>query len=280
MAKPVPTPQKSPESLRAIEALLLWEGSAGNERVRELLGLHFTTASRLLAQYAALNPTGLNYSSSHRSWIADADFKPLLTSGSIDEYLALTWSTDAVASCLVRTRIALGDVQPALFAVLHRASREGLGVTATHCSMRDPTPRRKTIFPHALVEAGRRWHVRAYVLGVEAFQDLAITRLSEVELIGIPRPEVANPASDVAWNTTVDIRLTPHPDLTAEQKVMVRAEYFGRSAARVEAARAALLPYVIHDLRAATNVTVERPPEFHLYVSNAAELARWLMPNS
>ena len=279
VSKPAPTSQKSPESLRTIEALLLWEGGAGNERVRELLGLHFTSASRLLAQYAALNPTGLTYSTSQRRWIADADFKPCLTGGSIDEYLALTLPTQrAEGSCVVRTHLALGTVSPRVFAILHRAIRDGVGVAAKHCSMRDPTPRAKTFFPHALVEAGRRWHVRAFVSDVGAFQDLALTRLSHVELTDLPQPDAASPGRDAAWTTLVDVRLVPHPELTAEQKQMVRAEYFGRSTARVETVRAALAPYVIHDLRAATDLTRQQPPEFQLYVSNIEHLGKCLMP--
>jgi hypothetical protein len=259
--------------------LLLWEGGAGNERVRELLGLHFTSASRLLSQYAAINPTGLTYSTRQRRWIADADFKPCLTSGRIDEYLALTLSTQgAEESCVVRTHLALGSVSPKVFAILHRAIREGVGIVAKHSSMRDPTPRAKTFFPHALVEAGRRWHVRAFVSGTGAFQDLALTRLSDVELIDLSRPDAANPERDAAWTTLVDMRLVPHPDLTSEQKQMIRAEYFGRSTARVETVRAALVPYVIHDLRAATDLIEQPPPEFQLYVSNIEHLGKWLMP--
>ena len=279
MPKPAPTSQKSPESLRAIEALLLWEGSAGNERVRELLGLHFTSASRLLAQYAALNPIGLSYSTNQRRWITDADFKPCLTNGCIDEYLALTLPAHgAETNCVVRTHLALGAVSPKVFAVLHRSIREGVGVAAKHRSMRDPSPRAKTFFPHALVEAGRRWHVRAFVSDVDAFQDLALTRLTDVALTGLPRPDVASPLCDAAWATLVELRLAPHPDLTSEQKQMIRAEYFGRSTARVETVRAALAPYVIHDLRAATDPMTQQPPEFQLYVSNIETLSKWLMP--
>jgi len=280
MPKPLPTPHKSPETLRAIESLLLWEGAAGNERVRELFGLHFTSASRLLAQYAALNPTGLTYSTAQRRWIADADFKPCLTSGTIEEYLARTLSAQNHDSAsVVRTHLDFGAVTPLAFAVLHRAVREGLGVTAKHCSMRRPAPLTKTFYPHVLVEAGRRWHVRAYVSDAETFQDLALTRLSELNLTDLPRPEEARPEQDVAWTTRVDVRVVPHPDLTPEQKQMVRAEYFGRSVARVDTVRAALLPYIVHELRAATDPTRQQPPDFQLCIDNLNRLAKWLMPD-
>lgn len=279
MPKYPPSASKSPETLRVIESLLLWEGAAGNERIRELFDLHPTTASRLLAQYAGMNSHGLVYSSAQRRWLADADFRPCLTDGSLEQYLAHTApfqrSTD-----VVRTHVDFGAVSPQVFAVLHRAMREGLGVTARHSSMRHPTPTAKTFFPHAVVEAGRRWHVRAFVPLAGAFQDLAVTRLSQVRLTDTPRPEEAAQAQDQAWTTWVEMRVVPHPNLTPDQKQLIRAEYFGRAAARIERVRAALLPYVIHELRAATDPERQQPPDFQLCIEPSDALASWLMPTA
>ena len=279
MSKSLPAPNKSPETLRAIESLLLWEGAAGNERVRELFDLHFTSVSRLLTQYAALNPNGLSYSTTQRCWIADADFKARLTHGTVEEYLAYTLvERHHDSAIVVGTHLDFGALNRQTFAVLHRAIRERRGVNAKHASMRHPLATIKTIFPHALVEAGRRWHVRTYVAAASTFQDLALTRLSELSLSDLDRPDGAGPEHDVAWMTRVDLRVIPHPDMTPEQKQMVRAEYFGRSAARVQTVRAALLPYVIHDMRAATNVSKQQPPDFQLCVDDVKKLAKWLLP--
>jgi predicted DNA-binding transcriptional regulator YafY len=151
---------------------------------------------------------------------------------------------------------------------------------AMHRSMRNPTPIRKTFYPHSLVEAGRRWHVRAYVSDACAFQDLALTRLSELRMTDLALPDEARQERDAAWTTQVALRVIPHPNLTLEQKQMVRAEYFGGSAARVETVRAALLPYIIHDLRASTHPAKQRPPDFQLCVDDAEKLLKWLMPAS
>ncbi|MCD9005686.1 hypothetical protein LDO31_05435 [Luteimonas sp. XNQY3] len=277
----MPASAKSPETLRVIESLLIWEGAAGNERVRELLDLHFTTVSRLLAQYVDLNPIGLSYSTVQRRWVADADFKPLLTTGTIEEYLAYTLTErNQDGAIVVRTQLDFGVVRHLAFAILHRAIREGLGVTAMHCSMRSPTPTSKIFYPHSLVEAGRRWHVRAYVPESGTFKDLALTRLSELCMTDLALPDEARQERDTAWTTQVALRVTSHPDLTLEQKQMVRAEYFGSSAARVETVRAALLPYIIHDLRAATDPARQQPPDFQLCVADAEKLSEWLMPGS
>lgn len=278
MSKHAPAPNKSPETLRAIEALLLWEGAASNERVRELFQVHFTTASRLLAQYAAMNPVGLSYSTLQRRWISEASFRALLTEGTLEEYLAYTF-TPASPPVLARTHLNLGQIAPSTFALLHRACNEGLGISALHASMRHPIPVEKVFYPHAMVEAGRRWHVRAFVSAAGAFQDLALTRLQEVRLLDCARPPAAQASQDQAWTTQVDLRLVPHPDLSPAQKQVVRAEYFQRAAARVHTVRAALVPYVLHELRAATDAARQRPPEFQLYVQPTDELRPWLLPH-
>lgn len=277
MPKHPPTPHKSPETLRAIEALLLWEGAASNERMRELFQVHFTTASRLLAQYAAMNPLGLSYSTAQRRWISEAPFRPLLTEGTLEEYLAYTFTPEA-KPVVTRTHLDLGEVAPATFALLHRACSEALGIGAQHASMRHPAPVEKIFYPHALVEAGRRWHVRAYIPAASAFQDLALTRLQDVRLLDGSPPPVAEATQDPAWNTWVDLRLVPHPALSPAQKQLVRAEYFQRAAARVQTVRAALAPYILHELRAATDAAAQRPPEFQLYVQPTDELIPWLLP--
>src|SRR3546814_12975119 len=52
--------------------------------------------------------------------------------------------------------------------------------------------------------AGRRWHVRSYVIqadGSGAFQDLALTRLRSIELTNDVRPEDASLEQDLAWRS-------------------------------------------------------------------------------
>lgn len=274
-------PTQSHVPLRAIEALLLWEGAASNERVRDVLNIHTSNASRWMAEYAALNPQGLTYSTVQKRYVADDTFRALLTDGRIEDYLPLARGDEgANRPNLVSTHFDFSEVRPEAFSILNRAAREGLAVTAKHSSMRNPQPTRKTLFPHALVEAGRRWHVRAYVTEADCFQDLALTRLTGMRLQDAARPDEANPEKDLAWTTWVDMRILPHPDLTPEQKQMVRNEYFSGTMARRQSVRAALLPYVVHELRAAVNPMKQRPPNYQLCIDKAEKLSDWLMPRS
>lgn len=267
--------------LRVIELLLLWEGAASNERVRQMVGINTTNASRRLAEYALLNPEGLSYSTAQKRYVATPTFRPQLTGGRVDDYLALEGKVAPLKiTTIERTHRDFGAALSNSFGTLHRATREGLGVRAWHRSMRHPEPVEKTFYPHTLIEAGRRWHVRAYVASAGTFQDLALTRLSEVTLLDDERPSEAHPAFDDSWNTFVDLRVVPHSALTAAQKLVIRHEYFGGAIARRESVRAALASYVIHDLRAAVDPSRQRPPDFQLEIQNADELSRWLLPGA
>lgn len=280
MATPTPLRNaRSSEALRAVELLLLWEGAVRNERLREVLDVHFTTASRAMSDYVALNPAGVRYDTSGRRYVADAGFKPALTAGEVEEYLAfLRHAGSSGEGPIVRTHVGLAAPCPATFAVIQRAIREGRGVDAHHRSLRHPEPSRKTCFPHALVEAGRRWHVRAYVPTANAFQDLALSRISSVRLAEAKRPSEAEPAADEGWMTPVEVRLQAHTALSADQQTVVRAEYFQGALARTLTVRGALVPYVLRDLDVATDEAQQRPPEYLLSVANIAAVETWLLP--
>lgn len=264
--------------LRAVELLLLWEGRLRNVRLRSMLGVHFTTASRLVAAYRELNPESSEYDQSAKSYVANPTMKPVLTDGAVEEYLALIDRTRAGSDAVARTHLDLGDVRPPLFSLFHRACEDGSAVLIDHGSMRHPKKTRRQIWPHTLVQAGRRWHVRAWCAEAAAFRDFALGRMHDARSVDAERPDQARPDLDEAWQTHVSLRLIAHPALSPEQQSLVCEEYFKGKTARVVKERAALLPYVIQELRAAVDVAHERAPAFQLAVAEPEALRRWLLP--
>lgn len=275
----VPARARPADNLRIVELLLVWEGAVRNARLAQVLGVHFTTASRLLAEYQRLHFKAVSYDQAGKRYVAEPALRPTLSTGDVEEYLALL-KRNAVDPPLAieRTHTSLGVLSAGTFAILQRAASEGGSVRVKHRSMRHPAPVTKLIFPHALVEAGRRWHVRAFVLDAGAFQDLALTRLSDLELVRERRPTAATPTEDRAWRTLVKLRLVPHPELSDAQQRLVRDEYFPGAAARVITVRGALLQYHVHELRAATNTTMQRPPDYQLAIERPDLIGEWLLP--
>lgn len=264
--------------LRVVELLLLWEGRVRNARLRGMLGIHFTTASRLVASYRELNPGAADYEPSTKSYVASPSIKATLTDGTVDEYLALVDRTRVGTDPVVRVVGGLGGLEPPLFALLHRACEDRSGLLIVYGSMRSPKQNEREIWPHALVQAGRRWHVRAWCSQAEAFRDFSLGRIHNAFLLDAEQPARADPLLDTAWQTFVDLRLVAHPELSREQQRLVQDEYFKGALARGITERGALLPYLIHDLRVSLDVSREQPPAFQLAVADPLALAPWLSP--
>jgi hypothetical protein len=76
----------------------------------------------------------------------------------------------------------------------------------------------------------------------------------------------------------VPVRLIAHPSLTPARESVIRFEYFNDTAARVETCRGALVSYFIQDVRAATDIRKQLPPDYQIAVDNIDEVLPWLFP--
>jgi predicted DNA-binding transcriptional regulator YafY len=128
-------------------------------------------------------------------------------------------------------------------AVVTRAiyRRQVLEMTYVSLSSGD---KRRQIVPHALVDNGQRWHVRAYDRDNSRFSDFVITRISKAVVMGegeAVRHERAD--ADEQWNHTVELKLIPHPKL--KHKGAVEADYGMRSGALLVKCRAAVAGYAL-----------------------------------
>lgn len=75
---------------------------------------------------------------------------------------------------------------------------------------------RRVIVPHALVDSGLRWHVRAYDRTKGGFRDLVLTRMDEVKPLAPDASHAhAQPheqrTADEQWQRHVVLDLRPHP---------------------------------------------------------------------
>ncbi|EFF45568.1 conserved hypothetical protein [Xanthomonas citri pv. aurantifolii str. ICPB 11122] len=163
---------------------------------------------------------------------------------------------------------------PRTFSRLNLAITDRLRVKFLYCSMNNPELHERTIEPHSLLRAGRRWHVRGYCLQRRAFRDFVLGRMDKVQILS--EPSEVDIATDDAWSTVLRVRLIAHPELSAAQQLVVRNEYFNGASARVESCRAALLNYMVQELMAATDVARQVPPDYQLAVENTEECRQWL----
>ena len=277
------------QRLMTLELLLLWEGVLNRSRLAGLLGVSDVRASQQIQEFRDEHPRWLAWNSKTRSYHATPDAyaaarrdeKNHDRADSLARYLNLVSvpyitgnAQDVSPICAAFPDISTPE--PKAFATLSRAIRLGVSVEITYRSMKEPGPHLRIIAPHHLVRAGRRWHVRAYCETHQSFRDYAFGRIVSASMLSQPGEHRAN--DDHAWNAKVPVRLIAHPALNLAQEDVIRHEYFAGTASRIVSCRGALVGYFVQDVRAATDLKTQRPPDYQLAVENLDEVTPWLFP--
>lgn len=264
--------ERAPDRLADLETILRWEGELDNARIRQFLGVKPVWASRLLAELIE-RLGALIKRPNKRGPIVWASPAPRSNPRqSPDAYLKLVSSApggaDALLPCLHDARIDLTAVHPGVFSTVLQAARTGAGVKILYRSMNHPEGIPRIVFPHALVRAPRRWHMRAWCTERRDFRDFVLSRVQAAEGVDATRPPEAAEDRDTGWTRMVDLRLVPHPSLTEAQQNLIAAEMFPGARAKRLRVRRSLAMYVLQDLRVAVDLKRDLPPEFQLALAS------------
>lgn len=268
------TPSGHQERLKAVETLLLWEGRVSRPRLGELFDMHGSVLSRDMAAYADLAPDNCEYDTGARGYVVTPYARPHLTEGQFSEYeglvgtLALRGLRAGVE--LVSARQHATHIQHGPFSRTHAAIREGKEIQIEYRSLNNPEAHERTIRPHAFIQAGPRWHVRAYCDRAKEFRDFNLGRISRVD--DPAHSLLPGAEEDQAWNTLITLRLIPHPHLNAAQIQLVRDEYMAGTVARAFEVRLPVSKYLVQAYRAAIDISRQLPPDFLLAVHEPGKL--------
>lgn len=264
------------DRLADLETILRWEGELDNARIRQFLGVKPVWASRLLAEVIERLGALIKRPSKHGPIVWASPTSRPNPRQSPDSYLKLVSSApggaDALLPCLHDARIDLTAVHPGVFSTALQAARSGCGARIVYRSMTNPEGVSRTVFPHALVRAPRRWHMRAWCAERGDFRDFVLSRVQAAESVETPRPEEAMVDHDTSWTRMVDLRLVPHPSLTEAQQNLIAAEMFPGARAKRLRVRHCLAMYVLQDLRVALDLKRDLPPEFQLALALPADI--------
>ncbi|HQS58743.1 MAG: hypothetical protein B7Y56_10820 [Gallionellales bacterium 35-53-114] len=273
-----------PQRLRQLELLLRWEGQIGNARLRELFGLSSIRASQWLKEFRDAHPRWTKWNSITRSFHATYDFhrhKSPDTADALNQYVELVGLPSAMKAendqVLVAAFPDITMVNSQIFSILTNAARIKHQVEITYCSMREPKPHKLIISPHSVVRSGRRWHVRAYSELSQQFCDYELGLITSA--VPLSQPAIFLIEADTDWMTNVPVRLIAHPDLSEDQQLVVRLEYFRETSSITVSCRGPLVKYFIQELRVATDVKNQCPPEYLLTVWNIKEMQKWVSPH-
>lgn len=256
-----------------MDVLVRWEGELSNARIREVFGVQAVQSSRLLAAYMAERGGALSRATPRAPVKPSLRFDDEVPPTSADDYLRLLSGASQSlpgSDVVIDARPSLLSEDPRLFADLLNASRAGTGLSITYGSMQNPGGTERAIFPHSLVRAPRRWHMRAWCDLRKEFRDFALGRVLSYTTLDQLAPKQRR--QDADWNRFVNLKVVAHPDFGDEHQRLLRREYFSGKASMNLRVRKALASYVVQDLRLATDLKRDRPPQFQLYLENAESL--------
>jgi hypothetical protein len=259
-----------------LEHLILWEGELTNQRIRELLGVKPVYASRLLSGLMKLLAGRAGRASAHAplkmAYLSPND----QARSSPDAYLhLLNWlpgSPLTLETGVVDARLDLSLVSPAIFSAIFHSIKHQQGLRISYKSMAHPRGTERLVFPHALVRAPRRWHMRAWCTERSDFLDFTLGRISAAMLDSAPcQGNGRTRDQDPAWINIMDLLIAPHPALNEDQRKMIASEFFPGAASLRLKVRECLAPYIVQDLRLATDLETQVPPDFQLALLNGFE---------
>jgi hypothetical protein len=253
-----------------LDTLLKWEGELSNGRIRDLLGLQIVQVSRLLSEYRDAHPGRMAWEPSRKRYLRQPSRDRY--GGTVDDYLRLLDEEGNQSTWIERLDTSVSSVTPDVLIAMRQAIEAGHPIRILYASMTHPAGVERDIFPQHIVQAGRRWHIRAWCCTRQEYRDFVLGRIRRIGKPSVlAMPEVA----DDAWETEVDVRLVPHRKLSAAQAKVIQDELFEGTMARRFRTRGCLVPYVVQDLRASVSLD-QVPPDYQVEVSNLDEIGKYL----
>lgn len=77
----------------------------------------------------------------------------------------------------------------------------------------------REIVPHALVNNGQRWHVRAFDRANQLFTDFVVTRIKNAVLSDASVKYLETCENDKYWQQEIELELIPHPSLAHPEAI-------------------------------------------------------------
>lgn len=209
--------QAQRERLFFIDFRVLFIGDVRRSDLMDRFGIAEAAATRDLSIYRRLAPGNLDFDRSSKIYLAAPGFVPLFVHQAEHSLHALSEGVgdDAATSHGAHLRVErpIRPTAPDLGVVsaVARAISRRMALRIDYVSLSSGRSVR-VIAPHALVDTGLRWHVRAWDAERARFGDFVLTRMQAAELAGHAPPE-AERERDEQWMRIVPLELVPHPGL-------------------------------------------------------------------
>lgn len=261
------------QRLQYIEIMAYYTGVVTRSDVARAFDISDAAATKDLKLYGQLSGDNLHYRHNVFGFVPSEDFQPLFADLTPARVLPMLAANLAAASGPYGNRPIFGipvDSLPLpqrlpgrrVLAQALRAikQRNKLQVSYHSLSAQDSSQQR-IIEPHALVDTGTRWHLRAYNEESYDFRDFVLSRLADAEMLDEPAESSAQYDED--WTEIITLQLTPHPGLGARQRASLLLDYQSQDGRIEIPVRRALIGYLLQRLSVDTTADHSMNPRAH-----------------
>jgi len=271
------------QRLQYIEITAFYIGLVTRSDVAKAFGISDAAATKDLKLYGDLAPGNLMYNHSVFGFVPGATFSAAFADLSPAAILPLVAANLTVAGGPYGEEAIYGLATASLplparlpnqlvLAQITRAMHGRKKLRVSYRSLSDRESEEQRILePHALVNTGIRWHVRAYNEATYDFRDFVLSRFTQAECL--EEPAESGGQYDDDWMEFVLLKLAPHAGLDAQKRESLLLDY-GASAEIIEVnVRRALIGYVLQRLSVDTTPDHSlNPNSYQLMLLNRDEI--------
>jgi hypothetical protein len=216
-----------------IETRLLWGKGLTAKDLTEAFEITRQSAQRTLDEYRQRHPRQMQYDARQKCHVPDSSFEPQYIRKAPLKFLDYlrgqnlvgfyreqrSWTDIEITDVdrHLRPELPLEPIQNVISALLQQQA-----VHIDYQSKTMDSAKSRSISPNHLIFADGRYHVRAYCHFRERFLDFVLSRILRAETTD---EEWVSSAADENWNTFVEIRFYPNPDLPSEVKKAILKNY-------------------------------------------------------
>ncbi len=270
------------QRLQYIEIRAFYAGVVTRSDIAKTFTLSDAAATKDLKLYSDLVPQNLIYNHSVFGFVPSPSFSPAfanLAPTLVLPTFAANLSTLsggpqtsiyglATAELPLPMRFPSAEVLAQITRAMH--GKKKLQVSYRSLSDRQ-TDATRIIEPHALVDNGLRWHVRAYSEETYDFRDFVLSRILQAECLKDAAESGVEYDDD--WTEMVSLRLAPHSKLSADKRASLLLDYAAKGEVIEVGVRRALLGYILQRLNVDTTADHSMNPKaYQLILLNRDEI--------
>ncbi len=270
------------QRLQFIEVMAYYTGVVTRSDVARAFAISDAAATKDLKYYGDIAPGNLMYKHSVFGFVPTDDFDAVFADLAPATVLPMLEANltviggpnpDEPVFGITSENMVLPNRLPgkAVLSQITRAIHGRKKLQVSYHSLSENSNIDRIIEPHALVNSGFRWHVRAYNEDSFDFRDFVLSRFDQAACLDEDAESSASYDED--WIEYVILKLGPHPALSERQKSSLLIDYKADKEIIEIRIRRALIGYLLRQLSVDTSADQSRDPrQYQLIVLNRDEI--------